>query len=1491
MSPRCIFALVRNTLVSAVLLHGGAGAAPGDLDPAFGNGGVAISDFSVPGDARFDSATAMVVQDDGKIVVAGLSDNAPALARYSTDGSLDPAFNSSGKVRFPLYGGATSVALQNDGKIVAAGPEYLMKLLPDGSADPGFSGDGRVVTSHPEYQFGIAVAVRPDRRILVAGRRAIYLYGAFNTQLYLYDGFAVACYLEDGTLDPAFGTGGRASVDLGRQARITAMTLDDQGRILLAGTSSEPSGNDLALVRLLPGGAIDPSFGGTGKVLTSLGYNDGSPNLAVLPDGRILAGFLADGNAALARFLPTGSPDPAFDGDGKVSTNVKLGEGSTPERVGLAVAADGKIIMGGTSRQNSLPRFTVARFLAGGSLDLSFNGTGVAMHPLGESGSSGEAAAFQVDGRILMAGTYGSDFAVARYLVEGPGARVKPPANYFWDSTAQFGSAYVRGTPTLRTFTLENQGTEPLGGLSIHFDGTAAADFSALPTLPESLAPGASLAFQVAFSPKAAGVRTANLRLLSNDPTRNPFTVALTGTGYTRPLIRVEMPDGTPIEKSNDNAGGLIDFGAVPVGVPVDLTLTIRNPGSADLTGLNASTLGLDPSQFTVVEQPVAPVAPDDSTTLTVRFVPSSHGGKTAPLRIPSNADSGFYIRMIGSGIAPSVAVADPGGIPIPNNTGSLNFGRLLAGQAVTRALTIRNAGSADLVLTSLVLEGDGASSFETGTLPEAPLPPGALAVIDITFRPAIGRKYAATLGFATNDPAQPQFHLGLVGQALAPILQVYDDRGFVASGTGTSTFDPVLPGESDEEQIWLANLGDTDLTGISVTIAGEHAENFSIIEAPPSVIGPWGQGAAITVRFSAAASGPRSAELRIQSNDLTTSLWVVQLSAGARESSTSGNGRLDPGFGPQEGGETFQPGVEGRYELLVQPDGKIVTLGTSSRPDGSDLLVARFMPDGTPDPSFGTNGQARIDTHEWEGALDMVRQADGRLVIAGDFYGIDGFEVVLIRLLPDGSLDPGFGEGGVVSSLAAGLGFQAEELALRPDGTILLAGHQYNGTWLTPMILGLLGDGTPDLGFGNAGVAVDPLTEWDGEIHAAARSDGAIFMTGWFDGEFRLVRFQPDGTLDVSFGNSGRLTGRIGESTGLSCVEIQADGLILLGGGTLMNGRYEDVVLRRLPDGSPDPDFGTAGVALLDFPNPANIVDLAVQPDGGVVVAGELYNDGITRIHLARLKPDGSIDRNFGDGGMAKGPAASNAVLAWALDGDLLMVSRVSRPMETGLGLYRFSMNLPSAGSFAVSPATDVMVGAPLSAGFAGWTSGSGPLAYQVLVDGIPVSPSTSNPDIGFTAPQEPGLHFIVGRITDSLGRSTEVTRPLRVIGSGAWWQALHFDSDPENGGDDEDPDGDGRSNLLEFATGSDPRSGANLAEGARVTGGAFVFTYHRSKSAVLEGLSFTVESSADPAGTWSPSIGNERVVDEGDHERVTTTLPAGTAGRMFARLRVERP
>ncbi|MCI0529632.1 MAG: hypothetical protein L0Y56_19490, partial [Nitrospira sp.] len=194
-------------------------AAPGDLDPTFGTGGKAITDFG-----GSDQASAIALQANGKIVVAGSSEIDGfldfALARYNTDGSLDTSFGTAGKVTTDFggsNGGAFAVALQQDGRIVAAGRTFiffgltsdfaLARYNTDGSLDTSFGTAGKVTTDFGGNNDGVfAVALQADGKIVAVGSSQI---GIMNSD------FALARYNPDGSLDSSFGSGGMVTTDFG----------------------------------------------------------------------------------------------------------------------------------------------------------------------------------------------------------------------------------------------------------------------------------------------------------------------------------------------------------------------------------------------------------------------------------------------------------------------------------------------------------------------------------------------------------------------------------------------------------------------------------------------------------------------------------------------------------------------------------------------------------------------------------------------------------------------------------------------------------------------------------------------------------------------------------------------------------------------------------------------------------------------------------------------------------------------------------------------------------------------------------------------------------------------------------------------------------------------------------------------------------------------------------------------------------------------------
>ena len=287
--------------------------ADGSLDASFGSGGHAST--IVRG-----LAYGMALQADGRIVVAGYAEPVQgggafiALVRYDSLGSLDLSFGSGGVVLSDLQGQARAVTVQPDGRILTAGGSFqVVRFNADGTLDTGFGSGGQITLPFGDYgwdSLAEAILVQPDDRIVVAG-------GAWTH----YD-FAIARLEPDGSLDRGFGHGGMVTTDFanGGFDSILALVLQPDGRLVAAGYGGPshrlPDEDHFALARYEPDGALDRSFGRSGKVVVPIDdllIDDFARALALQPDGRLVAA----GNArtcktsscyksgyALARFLP-----------------------------------------------------------------------------------------------------------------------------------------------------------------------------------------------------------------------------------------------------------------------------------------------------------------------------------------------------------------------------------------------------------------------------------------------------------------------------------------------------------------------------------------------------------------------------------------------------------------------------------------------------------------------------------------------------------------------------------------------------------------------------------------------------------------------------------------------------------------------------------------------------------------------------------------------------------------------------------------------------------------------------------------------------------------------------------------------------------------------------------------------------------------------------------------------------------------------------------
>ncbi len=330
---RCSVALA--ILATLTLISLGEGA-PGDLDPTFGVGGKVTTDFG----GLNDGARALVQQPDGKLVAAGQAEAGDfdfALARYLPDGSLDPTFGTGGMVTtdFGTFPFAAALVQQADGKLVAGGPTdaggccdfALVRYLSDGSLDPTFGVGGKVTTDFGGFEAAAALVQQPDGKLVAAGLSTAGSAPATD--------FALARYLPDGSLDPTFGVGGKVTTDF-EGGGASALVLQPDGKLVAAG-NSRLTGlvSDFALARYLSDGSLDPTFGVGGKVTTDFGGFDRIAALILQSDGKLVAGGNSGSGSglpsfALVRYLPDGSLDPTFGVGGKVTTDFEGGAWPPP---------------------------------------------------------------------------------------------------------------------------------------------------------------------------------------------------------------------------------------------------------------------------------------------------------------------------------------------------------------------------------------------------------------------------------------------------------------------------------------------------------------------------------------------------------------------------------------------------------------------------------------------------------------------------------------------------------------------------------------------------------------------------------------------------------------------------------------------------------------------------------------------------------------------------------------------------------------------------------------------------------------------------------------------------------------------------------------------------------------------------------------------------------------------------------------------------------
>lgn len=333
----------------------------GSLDTSLDLDGIVTTDLGT----TEDSINSVLIQPDGRIVVVGnvltAGNSEFALARYNGDGSLDSTFDGDGKVatNFGTSAVSTSMVLQQDGKIVVAGYAgnffALARYNADGSLDTTFDGDG-LLTAQVGVGVGVdqanSVALQTDGKIVVAGQTS---RGGND--------FALARFNSNGELDSSFDGDGKLTTSFGASRSIAkSVVLQSDGKLLVGGYFGD--NGVLALARYKSDGSLDSSFDGDGKRRTNFGILSDYPlSMKLQVDGNtVVAATTRNEDFNVLRIKPNGEFDLTFGANGGVTTDFGF---SVDQAQSVALQNDGKIVVVGLSEHEGSYPIAVARYLSG----------------------------------------------------------------------------------------------------------------------------------------------------------------------------------------------------------------------------------------------------------------------------------------------------------------------------------------------------------------------------------------------------------------------------------------------------------------------------------------------------------------------------------------------------------------------------------------------------------------------------------------------------------------------------------------------------------------------------------------------------------------------------------------------------------------------------------------------------------------------------------------------------------------------------------------------------------------------------------------------------------------------------------------------------------------------------------------------------------------------------------------------------------------------
>ncbi len=397
-----------------------------------------------------------------------------------------------------------------------------------------------------------------------------------------------------------------------------------------------------------------------------------------------------------------------------------------------------------------------------------------------------------------------------------------------------FGNQNVKTTSVAQTLTLSNSGSASLSISSIVITGINAADFSQTNTCGTGIAAGGNCAISVTFSPQAAGARTASVTVADN-AAGSPQTAALSGTG-----VAVSQASLTPLSLAFGNQNLKTTSAAK--------TLTLSNAGTAALSITSIAVTGTNVTDFAQTNTCGSSVAAGGNCAISVTFSPQAAGTRTASVTVSDNAASSPQAAALsGTGVAVSQASLTPSSLAFGNQN--------LKTTSAARTLTLSNAGTAALSITSIAVTGTNVADFAQTNTCGSSVAAGGSCTISVRFSPQAAGARSAAIAVSDNAAGSPQ--TGVLSGTGVPV---------VLSPATVSFGNQALNTTSSSKAVKLQNMGSAAVSISSIAIAGANAGDFTETNGCGTSLAA-GASCTITVKFIPKALGARSASVTVKDN------------------------------------------------------------------------------------------------------------------------------------------------------------------------------------------------------------------------------------------------------------------------------------------------------------------------------------------------------------------------------------------------------------------------------------------------------------------------------------------------------------------------------------------------------------------------------------------------------------------------------------------------